>query len=213
MMNRKQTKYVALDTHRCVACWQCVGKCPKQVIGRVSVLWHRHVVFAHPEACIGCRRCVKICPQGAFSVVSQEAVSPSKRRRKTSAKVLLLFVTVAIAATGFGLHAAGHGPSFSAWHRWAVAHVAFSLLWLALAVHHVWKHRRWYRAVLSRGVGNKSKMTLLLTALSLALWATGVLLLVCIDGSQSAVGLWHYGLGVAMVVLSVHHVVRHRRQL
>lgn len=212
-MNTKQTKYVVLDTHRCVACWQCVAQCPMQVIGKVSVLWHRHAVLRHSEACIGCRRCVKICPHGAFSVVDHAPVMSSKRQRKVTVKLLLLSVTVAIAATGFGLHAAGHGPSFSAWHHWAVAHVAFSLLWLALAVHHVWQHRRWFRAVLSRGVGNKSKMTLLLTAVSFVLWATGALLLVCIDGSQSAVGLWHYGLGVSMVVLSVHHVVRHRRQL
>lgn len=211
-MNRKQTKYVALDTDHCEACWQCVAQCPKQVIGKVSVLWHRHVVFRHPEACIGCRRCVKICPHGAITVVDQATVSAPKRRRKTRVKLLLLSSTVAIAATGVGLHATGHGASFPLWHRWAVAHVAFSLLWLVLAVHHVWQHRRWYRAMLSRRVVHKGKLTLLLTALSLALWATGTLLLVCIDEPQSAVGLWHYGLGVAMVVLSAHHVVRRWRQ-
>lgn len=212
-MNRKQTKYVALDTRRCVACWQCVAQCPKQVIGKVSVLWHRHAVMVHPEACVGCRRCVKTCPQGAFSVVDKMPISQSKRWPKASVKLLLLSATVSIAVTGFALHAAGHGSSFPVWHRWAVAHVACSVLWLVLAVHHVWQRRRWYRAVLSRGTRHKGKTTLLLTVLSLALWATGTLLLACIDGPQSAVGLWHYGLGVAMVVLSAHHVVRRWHRL
>lgn len=211
-MNRKRTKFVVLDTRRCVACWQCVAQCPKQVIGKVSVLWHRHVVFRHPEACVGCKRCTKVCPQGVFPLVDQASISSSKRKRKASVKHLLLSATVAIAVTGFGLHAAGHGASFPIWHRWAVAHAVFSLLWLVLAGYHVWQHQRWYRAVLSRGVCRKGKLTLLLTALSLALWATGTLLLVCIDGPQSAVGLWHYGLGVAMVLLSAHHLVRRWRR-
>ena len=212
-MNRKRTKFVVLDAHRCVACWHCVVQCPKQVIGKVSVLWHRHVVFRHPEACVGCKRCTKVCPQGVFSVVQDEPFSPKPRRQMRRISVLLLLSTVGIAATGCFLHAAGHAPSFSLWHRWAVAHVVVSLLWLALAVHHVWHRRRWYKALFIQGVGRKRLMTLLLTLVSLALWLTGIVLLVCIDGSQRGVGLWHYAFGLLFVVLCALHLVYRWRRL
>lgn len=68
-MNKSETAFVALNPHRCVACWKCVGKCPKRVIGRVRFLWHKHVVFRRAADCIGCGKCIKTCPKGAFSEI------------------------------------------------------------------------------------------------------------------------------------------------
>lgn len=65
-MKRISTKYVAMNPRRCVACWECVGKCPKHVIVKVGFLWHKHVAFKDADACIGCNKCVKTCPNGVF---------------------------------------------------------------------------------------------------------------------------------------------------
>lgn len=65
-MKRIATKYVAMNPRRCVACWECVEKCPKHVIGKVCFLWHKHAVFKDADACIGCNKCVKTCPHGVF---------------------------------------------------------------------------------------------------------------------------------------------------
>lgn len=65
-MKRFTTKYVAMNPRQCVACWQCVDKCPKNVIRKVGVLWHKHVAFQNVDACIGCGKCIKACPNGVF---------------------------------------------------------------------------------------------------------------------------------------------------
>ncbi|WP_174647120.1 4Fe-4S binding protein [Bacteroides sp. Marseille-P8574] len=66
-MNKKQTKFILLDPHRCIACWECVDVCPKQVIGKVQILWHKHIVFKDADACIGCKKCIKTCKQQVFA--------------------------------------------------------------------------------------------------------------------------------------------------
>lgn len=55
-----------MNPRLCVACWQCVDECLKNVIGKVKILWHKHVVFKNADACIGCGKCIKACPNGVF---------------------------------------------------------------------------------------------------------------------------------------------------
>lgn len=57
----------------CVACWKCVEACPKNVFGKVQILWHRHVKVVNPDACVGCGKCVEACPQELF-VLNRRAV-------------------------------------------------------------------------------------------------------------------------------------------
>lgn len=38
-----------MDPRRCMACWECIGKCPKKVTGQTGVLGHRHVIFNCPH--------------------------------------------------------------------------------------------------------------------------------------------------------------------
>jgi 2-oxoglutarate ferredoxin oxidoreductase subunit delta len=61
------TGHVWANTKLCKACWDCVGACPRQVVGRVSFLWHRHIVFIAPGNCTGCKKCVEPCRHGVFS--------------------------------------------------------------------------------------------------------------------------------------------------
>jgi ferredoxin len=62
-----RTPYVWVNHRQCVACWKCADSCPKQVIGKINFLWHRHIVIKNAENCIGCKNCIRICPQGVFS--------------------------------------------------------------------------------------------------------------------------------------------------
>ena len=38
-----------MDPRRCMACWECIGKCPKKVTGQTGFLGHRHVIFNCPN--------------------------------------------------------------------------------------------------------------------------------------------------------------------
>jgi uncharacterized Fe-S center protein len=55
------TPFVALDTSKCQACWRCVDTCARQVLGKVSVLWHKHAKLSAGQECTGCLRCVAEC--------------------------------------------------------------------------------------------------------------------------------------------------------
>lgn len=67
---RKQvTGYISASlAHDCIACWECVDACPRNVFGKVNFLWHRHVKIVASDRCIGCGKCVKICPKSIFSL-------------------------------------------------------------------------------------------------------------------------------------------------
>lgn len=235
-MKRLTTDYVTMNPRHCVACWECVEKCPKKVIGKVGFLWHKHVVFRDADACIGCGKCIKTCPQGVFGkageastvsdVFSAEMVSDlfkermdadlfrtrkNVRDRRRSGRLLPL-AFVASAVTGIGLHTAGHGDVHEVWHNWAVAHVLTSLLWLAAVARHIVRHRKWYKSVITRGISGKSRLTLALSAAFLAVAATGIVLLACVDGANSGIGMWHYRLGLLLIILALGHAAGRRRK-
>lgn len=62
-----QTPYVKVDLHKCKACWKCIVACPQQVIGRISFLWHKHIILKDSDNCSGCKKCIGICPYGVFN--------------------------------------------------------------------------------------------------------------------------------------------------
>ncbi len=66
-----QTRFIAVDTHQCEACWNCVRACPQKVLGKVEVLWHRHVRIDHANACTGCGKCVRACEHGAITAIAK----------------------------------------------------------------------------------------------------------------------------------------------
>ncbi len=61
-----QTKHIKIDNHICKACWECVEACPKNVIGKVNLFFHKHSHIDNPEKCVGCLKCVKTCKYGAI---------------------------------------------------------------------------------------------------------------------------------------------------
>lgn len=72
--NHHQTRFIALDTHACQACWRCCDACPTHVVGKVSFLWHKHAVFRRGDDCVGCGSCVAVCQAGALR--RRSAVEP-----------------------------------------------------------------------------------------------------------------------------------------
>lgn len=83
-MKKFLTNYVAINPSPCVACWKCVETCPTNAIGKIEVLWHKHVKFRDTDACIGCKKCIKTCPQGAFFVPNSDFKVPSLWERLKS---------------------------------------------------------------------------------------------------------------------------------
>ncbi|MBD5246558.1 MAG: 4Fe-4S binding protein [Barnesiella sp.] len=69
-MGRRATNFVKINPHKCVACWKCLPACPKGVIGKVDLWFHKHIVFKHSDACIGCYKCIKACPHDVYSKVT-----------------------------------------------------------------------------------------------------------------------------------------------
>jgi len=67
MKRSHSTRFIDIDTQHCEACWDCIDVCPTQVLGKVEVLWHRHVRIDHAEACNGCKKCVRACQHGAIT--------------------------------------------------------------------------------------------------------------------------------------------------
>ncbi len=109
--------------------------------------------------------------------------------------------------TGIELHIAGHGSNHDVWHNWAIFHVIVSLLFLILIVFHVMTHWNWYKGIVSRGMGKKSKVTLCLSVLFALVVITGFILL-GVDGANTCVGLWHYKVGILMGMFSIAHIFK-----
>jgi Pyruvate/2-oxoacid:ferredoxin oxidoreductase delta subunit len=63
---RTETRFVRLDSRRCIACWRCIGKCPEKVIGRINLPWHKHARIKNADNCRGCLKCVNACESGAL---------------------------------------------------------------------------------------------------------------------------------------------------
>lgn len=122
---------------------------------------------------------------------------------------VLVFAFVVSAVSGFGMHVAGHGNSHSLWHNWAVFHVCGSALFFVIASLHIVAHWRWYKGIIKNGIGRKNKVTAVLSIVFLVLSLTGVALL-GVSGPNSPLGLWHYKIGIVMVVISIGHIVRRR---
>ena len=70
---------------------------------------------------------------------------------------ILIVVFIVSAISGVGLHIAGHGNCHEIWHNWAVFHVVGSVLFLVAIIFHVATHWGWYKGIIKKGIGRKSK--------------------------------------------------------
>ena len=124
---------------------------------------------------------------------------------------ILFFAFILSAFSGIELHIAGHGSEQEIWHNWAVSHVLASLLFLIFAILHIVTHWSWYKGIIRNGIGRKSKVTVILSAVFVLVSITGIALL-GIDGANSLMGQWHYRIGIVTIILSVGHVLKRIRR-
>lgn len=128
-----------------------------------------------------------------------------KRIFVISWSLIVLFFLSAI--SGFGLHIAGHGNNHEVWHNWAVFHVVDSVLFLVAIIFHVTTHRGWYKGIIKKGIGRKSKLTVVLSVIVLLLSVTGIVLFGA-NGAYPTLGLCHYKIGVITTVIVVGHIIK-----
>ena len=137
----------------------------------------------------------------------------SHRRSRRLTDQLLIPVSIASVITGFGLYVAGKNAPHEVWEQWAAAHVVATVLFLVLGIFHIKHHWAWYKSLFSKGLSNKSRVTLLLTIAFLLLVITGIVLIVAIDGPNSTMGHLHYLFGLLLTILSLWHIVKRWKML
>lgn len=128
-----------------------------------------------------------------------------KKNKFLYTDLCLMPLFVAIVFTGIKLHV-GPFASHDEWHNWAVAHVVAGVFFIVAGVIHIKQHWAWYKAFVNK-IGNKSCVTILLSLLFIFEAVTGILLISVVEGGGSSIGLWHFGLGLAMAVLGLWHIV------
>lgn len=56
-------------------------------------------------------------------------------------------------------------------------------------------------------------MTLVLSVTFVIVVITGIVLIMCVDGANSATGLWHYKFGLLLIVFSIIHILNRTKRI
>jgi ferredoxin len=64
-----KTSFIIVDIKKCKGCWNCLKICKNNVIGRINLTWHKHIILANVNLCVGCLKCVKVCKTGAITAL------------------------------------------------------------------------------------------------------------------------------------------------
>ena len=120
---------------------------------------------------------------------------------------LLLLVAGLSAYSGVKLHIAGHFSTHEVWHNWAIFHIITSVLFLIIGIIHIKNHWGWYKSLIAKGRGNKSRVTIYLSSIYIITIITGFVLL-NISGANTNVGLWHYRIGIILTIISAGHIIK-----
>ena len=131
----------------------------------------------------------------------------SHYRHQLITDLLLIPAFIVTAITGVGFYFAGFDTPHEVWEQWATAHIVSGVLMAVLAILHVYHHWAWYKTLFSHGIGKKSRVTLGITLAFLLIFITGVVLVAVIDGPNSWVGTCHFWIGLALIILSLWHII------
>ena len=110
---------------------------------------------------------------------------------------ILIIAFMLSTLSGIGLHIVGYGNNHELWHNWAVSHVLTSFLFFITVISHLSTHWGWYKGLIRKGIGKRSKVTVMLSVALLG-----------VNGANSAMGLWHYRIGIVMAALSMGHILK-----
>lgn len=119
----------------------------------------------------------------------------------------MVIAFIATIATGFGLHIAGHGNDHWFWVGWAIAHSLAAASFVVAGVMHIKTHWGWYKAWLKNGLGNKSRVTVILSVIYAVVLISGVALF-CIKGANSHLGIFHYKIGILLTAIGIGHIIK-----
>ena len=125
--------------------------------------------------------------------------------------LLILFVLTAV--SGFGMHFAGHSNIHSIWHNWAVIHCLSTLLFVGFTFAHIYLHWNWYKTLFSKPLGNKSRVTIVVSILFVVLTISGTLAFTVPEGPNSHIGIVHYIIGIISTIFFVGHIVKRHKIL
>ena len=96
---------------------------------------------------------------------------------------LISFILIDV--SGFGMHISGHGSDHALWHCWAVSHVVSAIIFVTCVAFHVKGHWSWYESLFSTGIGNKRRVTIILTVLMLAVTLSGIMVMLLSDHKKT----------------------------
>ena len=74
-------------------------------------------------------------------------------------------------------------------------------------------HWSWYISLFSIGIGNKRRVTIILTVLMLAVILSGIMVMLLSDHNESRIGLWHYAIGIIFTVTALGHFIKRHKIL
>ncbi len=120
---------------------------------------------------------------------------------------ILFFSFLLSACSGLCMHFLGHGGSHGAVHALEPLHIVMSVLFLVAGIFHVRMHWGWYSGLMKNGLGQRSRVTLLVTVVFVAMGLTGLILL-GMDGPKHGLGRWHYMLGLFSTALFLWHILK-----
>lgn len=119
----------------------------------------------------------------------------------------MLFTFITTTATGFGMHIAGHNAEHWIWEMWAVIHSLAGISFVIVSIMHIQTHIGWYKGWIKNGLGNKSRVTIILSLLFIIALLSGIVLL-GINGINTHVGLLHYMIGIVLTIIGMGHFVK-----
>lgn len=124
----------------------------------------------------------------------------------TDIVVLVTFLLTSV--SGFLYHMASHQNSHAYWHNCATFHI-ISTLSLTISIgFHIYGHCNWYKSLFQKGLGNKSRVTVLLSILMFATITTGLIVLFIHQDPNSGHGLWHYVFGIILTIIALGHFIK-----
>lgn len=141
--------------------------------------------------------------------MKQKRKSLTKGKNMFIIDLILIPVFTLVAYSGLKLHIAGHPQEYShdIWHNWAIVHVVSGIISLVFGWLHIKAHWTWYNKLFKKSKRKKSKVTITLSLIFSVELITGSILIFFIDGANTGVGLWHYKIGLAMILFLLLHTV------
>lgn len=123
--------------------------------------------------------------------------------------IMLIPMFSLVVYSGLKLHIAGHPQDYvhEAWHNWAMIHIISSLVSLIFSYLHIKAHWTWYKKLFKKTKRKKSKITIGLSIILGVELITSIVLILFTDGPNSGVGLWHYRIGLGMIIFLLIHTM------